>query len=223
MKTNTMIQTTEAIFISDSSERSRALTELGLPEKNLHDLLHIILGEFRETIPNDAIGAGGQRAYLIAVRMGREIFKPSGWIPETSGQIELIKNPKNGVTISFSSGNKYTGMELPPRGYLQKNSFGAHSQKLVMENGGQLDLFNTNSKNSKKTEHWMFLYYFDQQKEEIRAELILPLKVDRKNKIESWEKRIILDAIPFSMIPDAAKRHINLTEDIDIEIQRKPS
>lgn len=175
------------------------LSALGLKPEVFSRVARIILASYFEATPHDAKIAPGIYAYLGAVRALRDILVPLGWEAESVNNVELVRSPKGDFYITPSSGDKNTGSDGGfPR---TQNPKGPEIFGHVRANTRQLSLFpelpSVKSTPRPNAIVWVYLYHIDITKEEIRAELSLPIGISTDGHIEKWQERILLPPVEF--------------------------
>lgn len=189
------------VLLHNMLEYKDNLESVGIKEKELREIGEKILTAYRQATPHDALAAPGEFAYLEGVRSFRNLLCPRGWKKESDNNLELTVSPEKGISIVVSSGNKYTGNgKIFPS---TKNKKGRQTEKIVYSNIEQLSIpgFKKREKEVAYCSTWIYLYYIDNKKSEMRMELSLPIQLDKNSKITIWEKRIILQPILFDQAP----------------------
>ena len=67
----------------------------------------------------------------------------------------------------------------------------------------------------------MLLHYIDEEAEEIRSELSLPISITGTGYVEMWKERIILNPIPFTKVILVNVDDEDDGGDIEIEVARR--
>lgn len=206
----------------DTLPHREALVNLGLKSEWLDMIGVRILAAYRQATPHDAANAAGSYAYFAAVRAVREILCPEGWQPQRQHNLEITKHLTKEAALIISSGDKNTGM-LGGDEPKTKNSKGAQTQKIVVKNLQQLNLFPFLDplKNEARPEYtWILLYHIDNAKSEMRVEISLPVTIDYEDlRVVAWKQRIILPPLKFH--PKPLPQKDELTPNIEIEVTRK--
>ncbi len=211
------------VVIKHWDQTSNYLEELDLKLDDLKDVGERILNAYFQTTANDARIASGMYAYLGAVRALGDVLGPRGWKRMSCNNLEMICHPDEKFYVLPSSGDKYTGDEnFDPR---TRNPKGSLTIFHVKKNIDQLKLFSNFWGNKEKRQLdkpvWIYLYYIDHEKEELRSELSFPIGMDQQGYINKWEKRRILPPIYFGDIPytKISKLTSVAVEDIEIKVR----
>ena len=212
------------IILPDTTRHFDLLEELDLRPELLRECGMKALAAYNQTTLHDAASAGGQYAYLAAVRSVRDGLCPIGWEPHVRHNLEMTVNPETNISILVSSGNKDTGKKNgSPK---TKNPKGNQTKKIVSFNYRQLRLPTKGYKvkNISISNIWLLLYHIDIKMSQMRLELSLPVEMDLEEvHVTGWHKRIIIPHIDFdhAPIPPFTKTDQEFSDDFSIELKRK--
>ncbi len=135
------------------------------------------------------------------VRSLREYLLPAGWERSDENNYSLVINPTGTVAIAVATGDDATGRaDVQPT---TKSSKGPSTVEAVTSNQQQLDLVfppvavpapvrAVSADEQRMT--WILLVHRGQG--EVRCELSLPTSMGTDGRVDGWQERIILGAIP---------------------------
>ncbi|MFJ7171674.1 hypothetical protein [Citrobacter freundii] len=205
------------------------LEAMGLSVEDFTFAISRAIYESRRSSPLHPRTSAMTRAWEEVVAAFREsvLSGLKGWNYTFDSGLEYTINSKLGISIIATSGNKDTGIiEGFPK---TKNAKGSATESVISRN---LGLFDDELENEEpeylpqisidSTKTYVFLYYFDVGAQEVRCELSKPSAMsgfNGHNKISSWSERIILPAVPFSVVVETPEKEFN--EEIDIVVSRK--
>lgn len=212
----------QVIRFEDADVATR-LAQLGLEQADLHEPVSQGMLARSECTPNDPPLAPGLITWLRTVRMLREKLIPKQWTRSDEGNYPLVVNPEGNLAIAVASGDEITGnAHANP---MTKSPKGPRTQSAIEVNQYQSSLFEVFPEfEIPETPHndritWILLQHYDQAKKEVRFELSLPSSYS--GKIDGWNERIILTALPFDptvVIPVPVLPNL---PDIDIPLIRR--
>jgi len=199
------------------------IEEMGLSADILERAILEGLSQFKKVTPLHPVTAGGSRTWEeINASLRIQLLPFEGWGFSHLRGLTLTHNKDLGITLVVTSGNKYTGIiEVQPK---TKNAKGKSTQDYV---GRNYSLFEVESDNATSIEQvgidpnetWVLLYHIDKQAKEIRFELSLPKGMHESEgrlQIDSWEHRIVFDAVPFTREIEAGEEP-DFNEEIDFD------
>ncbi|CAG9296312.1 hypothetical protein [Celerinatantimonas diazotrophica] len=194
----------------DVTNVDRLLELFGIPAESFKDALLAGKQKHDEATEFHPVTTAGARAWQEIVGVFRQLAVEhgQGWEKDQLKGNPVLINSERGMTIVIMGGDNNTGLEredgIQPS---TKNSKGHQSQRLL--HGTNLSLFQSIDEEPSSPvpvdshQTWVFLFYLDKEKQEIRAELSLP-SIDvteffreGKVKVSDWQERRILPAIPF--------------------------
>lgn len=190
-----MIQT----HIEASDVHSR-LTELGLEETKLAEIVRRGYVAFASCTPNDPPLFPGFSAWATMVRGLREYLLPA-WQRSDENNYSLVVNPTGDMAIAVATGDEATGRRdaVPTT----KSSKGPSTVDAVTSNQMQLELpyvfppVAAPARPASRDEQrmtWILLVH--RARGEVRCELSLPTSMGMDGRVDGWRERIILSAIP---------------------------
>ncbi|TDB48258.1 hypothetical protein [Photorhabdus khanii] len=222
----------QALKIYTEGQAVDKLEQFGLNDDNFIYALSKAIYESKRSSPLHPRNDSMLRAWSETVASFREsvIMNDSGWSYVLTDGLELTINSTLGLSVVVSSGDKDTGLaDGSPR---TKNAKG-NATKNIVNNNQTLELFSSNEVTPitdtvspvDSTKTYVFLYFFDLDKQEVRCELSLPDGMSNyfsQNKIDSWAERIILPSVSFSSAVEPNKhKQEEFTEEFDIPVSRK--
>lgn len=183
-----------------TDEIDHRLSQLDLSADRLADIVRRGYVAFASCTPNDPPLYPGFSAWAAMVRGLREYLLPE-WERCDENNYSLVINPAGTIAIAVATGDDATGKQnaIPTT----KSSKGPSTVDAVATNQVQLDLpyvFNPTSEavDSDNTDEqrmtWIFLVH--RAAGEIRSELSLPTSMGLDGRVDGWQERIILKAIP---------------------------
>lgn len=205
--------------------RSR-LAELGLEETSIAEVVRRGYGVFISCTANDPPLFPGFAAWAQMVRALREYLLPQNWERCDENNYSLVINPEGTMAIAVATGDDATGRAdaIPTT----KSSKGPSTVEAVTSNQFQLSLDfpplpisspaqSADADNKRMT--WILLAH--RAMSEVRCELSLPRSMGSDGRIDSWQERIILGAIPVDIelleITPSQPSH----PDINIDVKRR--
>lgn len=219
-------------FESDESDAESVLEAMGLNGNLLRNVCQNGLAAFLTATPYHPPNAPGSFLYHELVQSLRQALVPLGWEIDQSG-LALTFNESLRIAIAVRSGNLYTGN--PARTPWFRYPESTTMQEAIGVNARQLGLFDelsgfaslvTPSRSMRldfsKVRTWWLLHFVDTARSVMRAELSLPTYINASGGTDPWEKRIILEPIPFD---DEAKVELFGSDlggsDFDVPVRKK--
>jgi hypothetical protein len=193
----------DCLVVAEPELVARRLTELqpGLDEALLREVNEYGYRARLEATPSHAPTAAGTFHWNGAVYALRSRLAERDWAPQNLRNCPFIVSPDKTVAIAVMTGDPDTGLKGGhPTNQAQK---GVVLRQAVANNRHQLELFNAGvvsaalAKSKDATQLWVLLYHVavgESGRTELRAELSLPLKFERK-QIVGWRERLVLGAI----------------------------
>ncbi|MFZ2878704.1 MAG: hypothetical protein WA009_04125 [Phototrophicaceae bacterium] len=203
------------------------LSQLGLNAERLGETVRRGYVAFISCTPNDPPLFPGFSAWAMMVRGLREYLLPEGWERSDENNYSLVINGTGTVAIAVATGDAATGLadEQPTT----KSSKGPSTIEAVTSNQLTLDLIfppvelpqpARPSDHDQQRTTWILLVHRSQG--EVRCELSLPTSMGPDGRVDGWQERIILGAIPTD--PDAlevAPPTPPQQPDIDVAVKRR--
>jgi hypothetical protein len=213
--------TMNAILHSEPSSVHSRLQLLGLTEAAL--LRAVMAGYMAKTncTENHPPLFPPIAAWSEAVRTLRDALKPEGWTRFNDQNSPKTVSPDGSTSIIVSTGNDATGIpNVEPATTSSKgpNTAGAIeiNRNLQISLPG-MELPVPLQDEDEKVTTWILLVHH--AKNELRAELSLPLDVGSDGRVSVWQERIILRAQPLDGEPVVIMPPVQ--PDIDVAIRRK--
>lgn len=187
---------------AEAGDIDSRLTQLGLEESKLADIVRRGYLAFASCTPNDPPLYPGFSAWATMVRGLREYLLPE-WERCDENNYSLVVNPTGTVAIAVATGDDATGR--PDTAPTTKSSKGPSTIEAVTSNQMQLelpyvfdsapDLASTRPEDTDEQRMtWIFLVH--RARGEVRCELSLPTSMGSDGRVDGWRERIILKAIP---------------------------
>ena len=211
---------------TDSGDIDYRLAQLGLKHTPIVEAVKRGYVAFISSTPNDPPLFPGFAAWAMVVRALREYLLPEGWQRSDENNYSLVVNSAGTVAIAVATGDDGTGDadEHPTT----KSSKGPSTVEAVVSNQLKLDLgyeppelpqpARPAAKEQRET--WLLLVHRAQG--EVRCELSLPTSMGSDGRVDGWQERIILSAIPTD--PDifgVATPSPPDQPDIDVAVKRR--
>lgn len=186
---------------AEAGDIDSRLTQLGLEESKLADIVRRGYLAFASCTPNDPPLYPGFSAWATMVRGLREYLLPE-WERCDENNYSLVVNPTGTVAIAVATGDDATGR--PDTAPTTKSSKGPSTIEAVTSNQMQLelpyvfdsapDLASTRPEDTDEQRMtWIFLVH--RARGEVRCELSLPTSMGSDGRVDGWRERIILKAI----------------------------
>ncbi|MBE8597872.1 hypothetical protein [Xenorhabdus sp. BG5] len=187
------------------------LADLGLAQEDLNQILFKALSQQLSVTGNNAVTAGGTFFYHEAVRAARDVLSVKGFKRLSVRNVELAVNDQ--IAVYICSGNNQTGLtDAYPESRAKKGKFTREFMGLTYKDNPiqypfvypdqqmALDFsFSNNDKiltNSLGLDIWCLLHYvyrIDEYQWGMRAEFSKPITYNRKNEINGFSTRLILN------------------------------
>ena len=192
---------------SFDDDAESVLSEMGLSGEVMYEVCRRGLAYYHTATPFHPSNAAGSFMHHELVRATRELLVPSGW-DYVEQSLSLTFNRELSIAIAVSSGTSQVGDRDRHPSF--KYPKGPTTQAAVVSNAIQLGLFDNvsdfqelssspipKSINLDAFQTWWLLHHVDHRKEEMRAELSLPVVIRADGDINEWRIRIILEPISF--------------------------
>ncbi|CAN7336205.1 hypothetical protein LJR029_005734 [Caballeronia sp. LjRoot29] len=202
------------------------LTQLGLNEVRLAEIVKRGYVAFASCTPNDPPLFPGFSAWATMVRGLREYLLPE-WQRSDENNYSLVVNSAGTVAIAVATGDDATGRaDAQPT---TKSSKGPSTADAVNSNQLQLDLVFPPAQVPPQARPghldvqritWILLVH--RAHGEVRCELSLPTSMGLDGRVDGWQERIILGAIPtdpaiLEITPPSPPHQ----PDIDVDVKRR--
>jgi hypothetical protein len=147
--------------------------------------------------PDYLLGILGSGKITRALR-DRLMRKPHDWKRETYLNQPSTVRPDGKIAIVVAGGTEDTGVEGGQPA--TRSAKGQATRDAVDRNQMSFSAVDASFRRfdppEPTDETWMLLYYIDEERGEVRAELSLPRFMDEDNYVTDWKERVILSAIP---------------------------
>ncbi len=172
---------------------------------------------------NDVVTRAGYVRWATPLRYLGDIYVPQGWSREHPKGFELLISPDRTIGIGVAPGDSATGTDRMPSTRVER---GPLTGQAVAGNQHQIR-FATEvhpqfaDKPMPGMQTWLLLHFFDEQAEELRIELSVPVEFTRTPKSErgfvtKFDPRIILPAVP--LVQDTSIGRDDDDDDDQIEV-----
>lgn len=212
----------QTVLHSDPIAASTALARLGLTEEVLLNAAKQGYLARANCTANHPTLFPSFVAWGEAVRALRDGLAPSGWVRSNERNWPRAIHPQGHIALTVATGNEATGRNDGSPS--TTSSKGPSTVEALEVNRLQAWLpgmeppeAEPGEDDENKPTTWLLLVHH--AKNEIRAELSLPLDVDHEGRVTVWRERILLQSIPLDgepieIMPPALP-------DIDIAVRRK--
>jgi hypothetical protein len=149
----------------------------------------------RSCTENDVAAMAGFLAWGLPLRYLRDRLCQAGWQVDRAGNFETVRSPDGKVAITSARGDENTGTERMPSTATDK---GPRTKTAVTTNRAQLSfdekIIGEASKVTrlhKDAVTWFLLHHYDEDAQEIRLELAVPVEFVVTAKTDSGDQRVI--------------------------------
>lgn len=215
------------VEIHEGPEAATALAALGLSESLLLESAEWGLRHAFSCTLHEPPSVPGVIAWGKTVRALRDRLVPAKWQASDASNYATVISPTGRDAIAVAAGNTATGRA--DEEVATRTNKGPVTRSRAAEN--QLSLFEMVAEQFPSpralpgdgVRTWLLLHYVDEEAEEIRVELSLPVNMDETGRVTGWQQRIILS--PISHLPEPFAEFAPLAaedvEDVDIDIRRR--
>ncbi len=160
-------------------------------------------------------------AWSEAVRTLRDALRPQGWTRFNDQNSPKTVSPDGAVSIIVSTGNDATGSDIvspattSSKGPITADAIEVNRSLQLYLPGMELPVELLDE--DEKVSTWILLVHH--AKNELRAELSLPLAVGTDGRVSVWKERIILSVQPLDSEPVVITPPAQ--PDIDVAVRRK--
>ena len=167
----------------------------------------------------DPPGFRGYTQWGVCTRELRMGLSSLRWTWKNRQNLPLVVRPDGLMCITVATGDTATGIEsATPQ---TKNPRGKVTRAAIMENAGQLSLFDGMERlhavdTEPSTLTWILLFHRDG--DVVRCELSLPRAWDADGRPSAWAERLILDPVG---VVDRLNNPADQEPEIDVEVERK--
>jgi hypothetical protein len=196
------------------------LKDLGVDEATLREAVEYGLRHAFSCTKHDPPNLPGIIAWGKGIRSLRDRLVPGGWTADNSRNYATVVSSDGRVAIAVAAADAGTGRsDLTPT---TRSTKGPATKRAVHRNqlsfADVVATFPKPQEASGADQTWLLLHYVDEEAEEIRSELSLPVHMDGNGYVDTWQERIILEPVPHIPEPlaDAAAG-----EEIDVPVERR--
>lgn len=204
-----------------------ALDALGLTEATLLESAEWGLRHAFSCSLHEPPSVPGVIAWGKIVRGLRDRLVPAKWKPNDANNYATVISPSGLDAIAVAAGDSGTGRaeaEVATRttkGPVTRAKAGQNQLSLFEMVAEQFPSPRPLPNAGPRT--WLLLHYVDEEAEQIRVELSLPIGIDENGRVTGWHQRIILTPIPHLPAPfaETAPPAAETDGEIDIDIRRR--
>lgn len=214
------------VVFEEQQDVQARLAELGLEGGPLMEVVQRGYIAFSMCTENDPPLFPGFSAWAQTVRALREYLVPRGWRRCDENNYSLVVSPDDAHAIAVATGDDGTGRSgFHPS---TKSSKGPSTADAIITNQMQLSLpldldvphpFAGDAESNAERLTWILLVY--RGAGEVRSELSLPSSMGTDGRIESWQERIILGAMPTDPIGIEITPPSPVLPDIEVSVKRR--
>lgn len=188
----------------------------------------------RKCTENDVAGMSGYLAWGLPLRHLRDALCQAGWQVDRTGNFETVRSPDGKIAITSARGDEKTGTEDMPSTATDK---GPRTRKAVTVNRAQLSfdakIIGEASKVAllhKDLVTWFLLHHYDEDAQEIRLELAVPVEFvvtattnsgDQRVIATHFESRLPLESILLETPEIGDEGQDEAEEEIDVPVSRR--
>lgn len=191
-------------IVSAPQEVSRRLQRLGLVEEVIQEALRFGEARANDCTAFNATSAAGFYRWDNIVAFMRGHLRDHSWEVRNIRNFPLSVHPSRTHSLSFMSGNEFTGVDSPEATPTARNPRGSVSRALI-ESNRQLKLDDMLASVPRRPGRIqgqsphngpLYVLLFDVRHGRIYSEVSLPVRVGSGGKVSEWAERIILS--PYS-------------------------
>lgn len=211
-------------------EVAAALRAMLLESDNLRAAAKDAFAEALECTSNDVAGLAGFLKWARPLRRLGDVYASKGFKRERPKNFEMLVSPGRRFALTLAPGDRNTGTTEMPSTRIER---GPLTGQAVVGNRHQLGFEEIGTAAAKEFDPtqlvlWLLLVHHDEQAEEIRVELSLPVEFTRtpnseRGFVTAFEPRLVLPVIPLKDDP-AVDRGDDQGEDdgqIDVPVSRR--
>lgn len=187
----------------------------------------------RKCTENDVKAMAGFLAWGKTLRHLRDGLRPAGWVADRSGNFETVRNSEGTIAIASARGDENTGTDRMPSTATDK---GPRTKKAVSVNRAQLSfdpkVIGAASKVAllhKDVVTWFLLHHYDEEAQEIRIELAVPVEFaissgigeDERVVATHFESRLPLEPIMLETPEVEGEAEEEAEEEVDVPVSRR--
>ncbi|MBY5161481.1 hypothetical protein [Salsipaludibacter albus] len=220
-------QAVDTTVIHEGQETAAALAALGLTESLLLESAEWGLRHAFSCTLHEPPSVPGIIAWGKIVRALRDRLVAAKWQSNNASNYATVISPTGQDAIAVAAGNAATGRASEV--VATRTTKGPLTRSRTAKN--QLSLFEMVAEQfpspralpDEGVRTWLLLHYVDDEAEEIRVELSLPVNMDETGRVTGWQQRIILSPIPHLPEPfsEDAPLAAEDVDDVDIDIRRR--
>lgn len=179
----------------------RRLRELGLEPADLEFALDAGEIAARQADRAHPVMASGTYRWIETVAGFRRRLEEKGWELTDPRNSPRATNPETGVAVVPMSGTWQTGLVGvgDPQTARAKGEATARAVQINVQLAFdfEVDLADGAAEHDAAILTWVLLYYRDEQRNELRAELSLPVLRSERGTVTTWRERILLEPRTF--------------------------
>jgi len=224
--------------VPGESARVKAQLEVLLGPENVEaprEAVRLGYEVVRKCTENDVAAMAGFLAWGLPLRHLRDALCAVGWTVDRSGHFETVRSPDGEVAITSARGDEKTGTDEMPSTATDK---GPRTAKAVSINRAQLafdpKIIGASSKVAplhKEVVTWFLLHHYDEDAQEIRLELAIPVEFivssgtgeDERVVATHFESRLPLEPILLETPQVGGEDEEEAEDEIDVPVSRRTS
>ena len=211
-----------------------ALQAMGLDWQDFRESIQAAHDSACRTTNNDVATLGGTLRWAVPLRYLGDVYVPKGFTRERHQGFETLRSPDETFEIAVVAGSSGTGQR--DKWLYTRTDCGPITGQAVEGNRAQIRFdsnvipFGPRESRPDATPDrlvWFLVHCFDESKNELRAELSLPVEFKRSKKrgvehgtVTRFDPRLILPAISLATTADILDEDDG-DDEIDIPIQRR--
>ena len=201
------------------------LARLGLTREPFVTAANEGLAAFAACTPNHPLTFPGTAQWADTNRSLRDGLVASKWTSKNETNQPLVINEAKTMAISAVSGDSSTGRsdEFPST----RSSKGPRTADAIRANQGSFEFMDdpapvVASMKVSGRSTWLFLFYRDMQRSELRYELSKPTSMTDDGHVSGWAERIIFPPTPFDEnLPNIGEDDGGKSPEIVVELKKR--
>jgi len=209
----------------ESDDIDGCLASLGLTRETFVTAAKEGLAAYLNSTPNHPATFPGTAQWAETNRSLRDGLVVSKWTKRNETNQPLVINAAKTMAITAVSGDSNTGMkdEFP----CTRSSKGPRTADAIRANQGRFEFMDdptpvVASMKVPGRSTWLFLFYRDMQRSELRYELSKPTSMSEDGRVSNWAERIIFPPSPFDEnVPMIGEDDRGQSPEIVVEIRKR--
>ena len=216
----------QAKIVSEPADVDARLSSLGLSQDVLRGALLQAWRFASECTKHDPPNLGGILVWGKAIRYLRDDLVARGWKAENRRNYATVMSLERRIALAVSAGDAFTGLDGPPpctrcaKGRATREALNVN-QLTFADFAGYMPVPRREATDHSHRQTWVLLHYVDEQQDEMRFELSLPMDMDDQHHVTQGDERILLGSIPG--LPDALRHWGDNDDDgeLDVPVRQK--